>query len=74
MLAFFNVGPGPGAPSGAMKSSSYVFGSTNADTDPVLNGARGAYINPSNFAARDAAVFGQRGQCSCLVAQWPASP
>ena len=56
LLAFFNVRPGPGAPSGAMNSSSYVLGSTNADTVPVFNGARGAYINPSNFAARDAVV------------------
>jgi hypothetical protein len=54
MLAVFNVGSGVGAPSGAMTSSSYVFGSVGADTHPGLNGARGAYINPSNFAAQAA--------------------
>lgn len=39
-----------------MTSSSYVFGSTNADRNPLFNGARGAYVNPSNFAAQDAVV------------------
>src|ERR1700722_18332642 len=57
MLASFNVGSLPGAPNGAMKSSNYVFGSLNGDNANGLNGARGTYVNPSNFAARDAAVF-----------------
>jgi hypothetical protein len=56
VFAVFNVGPGPGAPTGAMTSSSYVFGSTNADRNPLFNGARSAYVNPSNFAAQDAVV------------------
>jgi hypothetical protein len=56
MLAIFNV-QSRGAPSGAMSQSQYVFGSVAADTRPVLNGARGAYIDPSNFAARAAAIF-----------------
>jgi hypothetical protein len=55
MLAFFNVGAAPN--SGGMTSSSYFFGSLNANNLNGLNGARGAYVNPSNFAARDAAVF-----------------
>jgi hypothetical protein len=54
MLATFNVGSGPGAPSGAMTRSRYVFGSVSADIHPGLNGARGAYVNPSNFAAQAA--------------------
>ncbi len=57
MLAVFNVESGVGAPGGAMTSSNYVFGSVAADSHPGLNGARGAYVNPSNFAARDAAIF-----------------
>jgi hypothetical protein len=57
MLAIFNVGSLPGAPNGAMKNSVYVFGSLNANGLTGLNGARGTYVNPSNFAARDAAVF-----------------
>ena len=57
MLASFNVGSLPGAPNGAMKSSNYVFGSLNGDNANGLNGARGTYVNPSNFAAREAAVF-----------------
>jgi hypothetical protein len=56
MLATFSV-KSVGAPSGAMTGSNYVFGSVAADSHPLLNGARGAYINPSNFAARDAAIF-----------------
>ncbi|HZZ21451.1 MAG TPA: hypothetical protein VFE60_02235 [Roseiarcus sp.] len=56
VFAVFNVGPGPGAPTGAMTSSSHVFGSTNADRNPLFNGARSAYVNPSNFAAQDAVV------------------
>ena len=39
-----------------MTNSVYVFGSLNGNTNG-LNGARGAYVNPSNFAARDAAVY-----------------
>ena len=57
MLAVFNVGSGTvntPAPAGAMTSSTYVFGSLNGSG---LNGARGTYVNPSNFAARAAAVF-----------------
>jgi hypothetical protein len=56
MLAFFNVGS-VNAPKNAMTSSSYVFGSLNGNNQNGLNGARGTYVNPSNFAARDAAVF-----------------
>ena len=52
MLATFNVGS-KNAPPGAMTNSVYVFGSLGNG----LNGARGTYVNPSNFAARDAAVF-----------------
>ncbi len=55
MLATFNVGS-RNTPSGAMTNSVYVFGSLNGNTNG-LNGARGAYVNPSNFAARDAAVY-----------------
>lgn len=40
-----------------MTNSLYVFGSVNGNNGTVLNGARGTYVNPSNFAARDAAVF-----------------
>ena len=40
-----------------MKNSVYVFGSLNGNGLTGLNGARGTYVNPSNFAARDAAVF-----------------
>jgi hypothetical protein len=56
MLATFNVSSGVNAPTGAMASSSYVFGSQNADTRTRggLNGARGAYVDPSNFAAQAA--------------------
>ena len=57
MLAVFNVGSLPSAPNGAMKNSVYVFGSLNGNGLTGLNGARGTYVNPSNFAARDAAVF-----------------
>jgi hypothetical protein len=57
MLAIFNVASLPGAPNGAMKNSVYVFGSLNGNGLTGLNGARGTYVNPSNFAARDAAVF-----------------
>jgi hypothetical protein len=57
MLASFNVGSLPGAPDGAMKSSNYVFGSLNGNGQNALNSARGTYVNPSNFGARDAAVF-----------------
>jgi hypothetical protein len=56
MLAVFNVGS-VGAPSGGMTNSSYVFGSLSGSGLGGLNGARGTYVNPSNFAARDAAVF-----------------
>jgi hypothetical protein len=40
-----------------MKYSSYVFGSLNGNGLTGLNGARGTYVSPSNFAARDAAVY-----------------
>jgi hypothetical protein len=56
MLAVFNVGSVK-APNGGMTNSTYVFGSLNANGQNGLNGARGTYVNPSNFAARDAAVF-----------------
>ena len=56
MLAVFNVGSVNPQP-GGMTSSSYVFGSLNGNNQNGLNGARGAYVNPSNFAARDAAIF-----------------
>ena len=56
MLAIFNVGSVT-APNGGMTNSSYVFGSLNGNGLNGLNGARGTYVNPSNFAARDAAVF-----------------
>jgi hypothetical protein len=56
MLAVFNVGS-VATPSGGMANSSYVFGSLNGNGLTGLNSARGAYVNPQNFAARDAAVF-----------------
>jgi hypothetical protein len=56
MLASFNVGS-VNAPNNAMTSSNYLFGSLNGNGQTVLNGARGTYVNPSNFGARDAAVF-----------------
>ena len=40
-----------------MTSSTYVFGSLNGNGLSGLNSARGTYVNPSNFGARDAAVF-----------------
>jgi hypothetical protein len=56
LLAFFNVGS-VSPPAGGMTNSSYVFGSLNGNGLNGLNGARGTYVNPQNFAARDAAVF-----------------
>ncbi len=56
MLAVFNVGS-VNPPAGGMANSTYVFGSLNGNGQNGLNGARGTYVNPSNFAARDAAVF-----------------
>ena len=56
MLAVFNVGSVT-PPTGGMAISSYVFGSLNGNGLNGLNSARGTYVNPSNFAARDAAVF-----------------
>jgi hypothetical protein len=56
MLAVFNVGS-VDAPKGAMTSSNYAFGSLNAAGYTGLNGARGAYVNPTNFAGRAAAMF-----------------
>ena len=53
MVASFHVAS-VNPPTGAMSSSSYAFGSLNASN---LNGARGAYVSPSNFAARATAVF-----------------
>ena len=59
MGAVFNV-KSVNAPAGGMSTSSYVFGSYNP-SDPNntagLNAARGAYVNPSNFAGRAASVF-----------------
>jgi hypothetical protein len=55
MLAVFNVGS-VNAPSGGMTSANYVFGSLNSSQNG-LNGARGTYVSPSNFAARAAALF-----------------
>ena len=61
MLAVFNVGSVPRAgtalPAGAMTTSSYIFGSLDAQTHTGLNGARGAYVNPSNFAGLASAIF-----------------
>jgi FecR protein len=56
MLAVFNV-RGVSAPSGGMTTSTDVFGSDDTDGYTGLNTARGAYVNPSNFAGRAAAVF-----------------
>jgi hypothetical protein len=56
MLAVFNV-KSLAPPTGGMTNSSYVFGSLDADSRAGLNGARGAYVNPSNFGARAAAIF-----------------
>ena len=56
MLASFNVGS-VNAPTNGMTSSSYIFGSLNGGGQNGLNGARGTYVNPSNFGARAAAVF-----------------
>jgi hypothetical protein len=56
MLATFNV-KSLAPPTGAMTQSQYVFGSVDADSRAALNGARGAYVDPSNFAARAAAIF-----------------
>jgi hypothetical protein len=59
MGAVFYV-KGVNAPLGGLSTSSYVFGSYNP-SDPNntanLNTARGAYVNPSNFAARQANIF-----------------
>jgi FecR protein len=56
MLAVFNV-KSVGAPAGAMTTSNYIFGSLDAQTHTGLNGARGAYVNPSNFAGLASAIF-----------------
>jgi hypothetical protein len=56
MLAVFNV-KSLAPPTGGMTNSAYVFGSLDADSRTGLNGARGAYVNPSNFAGRAAAIF-----------------
>jgi hypothetical protein len=56
MLAIFNVAS-VNPPTNAMANSTYVFGSLNGNGLTGLNTARGTYVNPSNFAARDAAVF-----------------
>jgi hypothetical protein len=56
MLAVFNV-KSVAAPTGGMTNSNYLFGSLDADSRVGLNGARGAYVNPSNFAARAAAIY-----------------
>jgi hypothetical protein len=62
MLAFFNVGSNVGsstAPKGGLTTSSYIFGGLDVAGVSVsgLNTARGAYVSPSNFAARAAAIF-----------------
>ena len=44
-------------PTGGMAFSSYIFGSLNGNGLNGLNSARGTYVNPSNFAARAAAVY-----------------
>jgi hypothetical protein len=56
MLAIFNVGS-VNTPQNGMTNSTYIFGSLNGNGLTGLNTARGTYVNPSNFAARDAAVF-----------------
>ena len=56
MLAIFNVAS-VNPPTNGMTNSTYVFGSLNGNGLTGLNTARGTYVNPSNFAARDAAVF-----------------
>ena len=56
MLAVFNV-KSVATPTGGMTKSQYVFGSLDADSRVGLNGARGAYVDPSNFAARAAAIY-----------------
>ena len=58
MLAFFNVGS-VNPPAGGLTSSSYIFGGLDVDNVSTsgLNTARGTYVNPSNFAARAAAIF-----------------
>jgi hypothetical protein len=55
MVALFHVAS-VNAPSGAMSHSTYSFGSLNASNNGE-NGARGAYVSPSNFAARATTVF-----------------
>jgi hypothetical protein len=62
MLAFFDVGSNVGnnhPPAGGLTASSYVFGGLNVEdvSTTGLNTARGTYVNPSNFAARAAAIF-----------------
>jgi hypothetical protein len=59
MFASFSV-KSLNTPTNGMTSSTYLFGSLNGNNGNAangLNGARGTYVNPSNFAARDAAVF-----------------
>jgi hypothetical protein len=56
MLAVFSV-QSLTPPTGGMKNSAYVFGSLDADSRTGLNGARGAYVNPTNFAGRAAAIY-----------------
>ena len=56
MLAIFNVGS-VNPPKNGMTNSTYIFGSLNGNGQTDLNSARGAYVSPSNFAARDAARF-----------------
>ena len=58
MLAFFDA-RSINAPTGGMTASSYLFGGLDVDgvSTSGLNTARGAYVNPSNFAARAAAIY-----------------
>jgi len=59
MGAVFNVAS-LNAPDGGLSTSSYLFGSYNPldlSNTAGRNTARGAYVNPSNFAGREAAIF-----------------
>ncbi len=53
--AIFNVTSGLTPPPGALTTASYQFG--NYNIPGATNTARGAYVNPTNFAARAATIF-----------------
>jgi FecR protein len=72
MVASFHVAS-VNPPSGAMSSSSYSFGSLNASNNG-LNGARGAYVSPSNFAARATTVFDNGANLPVSTRSDPLSP